>query len=48
MLDSRAVVGLGERNILLSPGAVIMYADGATMEAFREFEVLWWMIISPV
>ena len=24
VLDSRAVVGLGERNLLLAPGAVIM------------------------
>ena len=45
MLDSRAVVGLGERTLLLSPGAVIMYANGATMEAFREFEVLWWVLL---
>ena len=45
VVDSRAVVGLGERNLLLSPGAVIMYANGATMEAFREFEVLWWVLL---
>ena len=45
VLDSRAVVGLGERNILLSPGSVIMYANGATMEAFREFKVLWWVLL---
>ena len=38
VLDSRAVVGLGERNLLLAPRAVIMYANRATMEAFREFE----------
>ena len=36
-----AVVGLGESNFLLAPGAVIMSANGATMEAFRESEVLW-------
>ena len=22
-----------------------MYANGATMEAFREFEVLWWVLL---
>ena len=33
-------MGLGERYFLLFPGAVIMSANGATMEAFMELEVL--------
>ena len=45
MVDSRAVVGLGERNLHLAPGAVIMYANGATTEDFRESEVLWWVLL---
>ena len=45
MLDSRVVVGVGDRNLLLAPGAVIMYAYGATTEAFRESEVLWWVLL---
>ena len=40
VLDSRAVVGLGERNLLLAPRALMMSANGATMEAFMELEVL--------
>jgi len=43
VLDSIAVAGLGERTLLLAPGAVIMY-NGATTEAFRESEVLWWVL----
>ena len=39
VVDSRAVVGLGERNLHLAPGAVIMYANGATTADFRESEV---------
>ena len=42
---SRAVLGLVEHNLLLAPGAVIMYANEATMEAFRESEVLWWVLL---
>ena len=45
MLASRAVVGLGELTLLLAHGAVIMYANGTTMEAFRESEVLWWVLL---
>ena len=45
MLDFRVVVGLGERNLLLAPDAVIMYANGATTEAFRESEVFWWVLL---
>ena len=45
MVDSRAVVGLGERTLHLAPGAVIMYANGATTEDFRESEVLWWVLL---
>ena len=45
VLDSRAVVGIGLRTLLLSPGAVIIYANGATIEAFREFEMLWWVLL---
>ena len=45
VVDSRAVVGLGERNLHLAPGAVIMYANGATTEDFRESEVLWWVLL---
>ena len=41
VLDSRAIVGLGERNLLLATGVLIMSANGATMEAFRESVVLW-------
>ena len=44
MVDSRAVVGLGERNLHLAPGAVIIYANGATTADFRESEVLWWVL----
>ena len=33
------------RTLLLAPGAVIMYANGATMETFRKFEVLWWALL---
>ena len=36
LLDSRAVLGLVERNLLMAPWVVIMYANEATMEAFRE------------
>ena len=39
------VVGLGERTLHLAPGAVIMYANGATTENFRESEVLWWVLL---
>jgi len=46
VLDSRSVVGLDERNLLLFPRAVIMFANGATMEAFREFEVVWWVLLN--
>ena len=45
VLNSRAVVGLGERNLHLAPWAVILYANGATTEAFRESEVLWWILL---
>ena len=45
MVDSRVVVGPGERSLHLAPGAVIMYANGATTEDFREFEVLWWVLM---
>ena len=45
VVDSRAVVGLGERTLHLAPGAVIMYANGATTEDFRESEVLWWVLL---
>ena len=45
MVDSREVVGLGERNLHLGPGAVIMCANGATTEDFRESEVLWWVLL---
>ena len=45
VLDPRAVVGIGERNLLLAPGAVIMYANGATTEAFIESEVIWWVLL---
>ena len=44
-MESRAVVGLGERNLDLAPGAVIMYANGATTADFRESEVLWWVLL---
>ena len=44
-MDSRAVVGLGERTLHLAPGAVIMYANGATTEDFRKSEVLWWVLL---
>ena len=48
VLDSRA----SECNLLLAPGpgALIMSVNGATMAAFWESEVLWWvllMILSP-
>ena len=45
MVDSRAVVGLGKRTLHLAPGAVIMYANGATTADFRESEVLWWVLL---
>merc|ERR1711860_440616 len=45
VMASRAVVGLGERTLHLAPGAVIMYANGATTEDFRESEVLWWVLL---
>ena len=45
MLDFRVVVGLGERNLLLTPWVLIMSANGATMEAFKESEVLWWVLL---
>ena len=45
MVDSRVVVGLGERNLHLALGAVIMYANGATTKDFRESEVLWWVLL---
>ena len=45
MVDSRAVVGLGERNLHLAPGAEIMYANEATTAEFRESEVLWWALL---
>ena len=44
MLDSRAVVELVERTLLLSPWAVIMHVNGATTEAFMESKVLWWVL----
>ena len=44
MLDSRAVVELVERTLLLAPWAVIMYVNGATTEAFMESKVLWWVL----
>ena len=44
-VDSRAVVGLVERNLLLPLRAVIMYANGATMKVFRESEGLWWVLL---
>ena len=40
MLDSRAVVGPG--CVLSSLG---MFGNGATMEAVREFEVFWWVLL---
>ena len=48
MLDSRAVVGLVERTLLLALGAVIMYPKGATTEAFRESAVLWWVLLDDI
>ena len=44
-LDSRALAGPGERTLLLAPGAVIMSANGTTIEAFREYQVLWWALL---
>ena len=38
-------MGLGERTLLLVPGAVIMYANRATTEAFRESDVLCWVLL---
>ena len=40
MLDSREVVGRGY--VLSSLG---MFGNGTTMEAFRESEVFWWVLV---
>ena len=39
-LDSRAVVGLGEHTLL-----PVHVREWGPMEAFRESEVLWWILL---